>query len=48
MWTPIDLFFIAWYCNFSPCDGARLKVSEVIKQQENKILTESVNLRNDL
>jgi hypothetical protein len=47
MWTPFDILFIAWYCNFSPCDGARLKASEVIDQQENRLILESVKLRND-
>jgi len=48
MWTPIDIFFIAWFCNFSPCEDARLKVSEVIKIKENKILSQSIGLRNDV
>jgi len=45
MWSPIDLFFIAWFCNFSPCQDARLNVSETIKVKENKTIMESVGLR---
>jgi len=47
MWCPIDIFFIAWFCNFSPCQDARLKVSEVIEVKENKIINQSVGLRNE-
>ena len=36
MWTPFDIFFIAWFCNFAPCDNARLIVKETIQHQENK------------
>lgn len=48
MWSPIDIFFIVWFCNFSPCQDARLKVSEAIEAKENKIITQSVRLRDDL
>lgn len=48
MWCPIDIFFIAWFCNFSPCKDARLSVSEVIKAKENKTMRESVGLRNGI
>jgi hypothetical protein len=47
MWTPLDIFFIMWHCNFAPCEDARLNVSKAIKQKENKLIAESVNLRND-
>ena len=47
MWSPIDIFFIAWFCNFSPCGDARLKVSDIVKTKENIILKESVGLRNE-
>jgi len=47
MWSPIDLFFIMWHLNFTPCENARLNVKEIINQKENKIITESVTLRND-
>ena len=47
MWSPIDIFFIAWFCNFSPCQDARLNVSEVIRVKENKIIAQSVGLRNE-
>ena len=47
MWSPIDLFFIMWHINFTPCDNGRLNVKEVIESQENKLIRESVTLRND-
>lgn len=47
MWSPLDLFFIMWHCNFTPCQEARLNVGEIIAQKENKIIAESVTLRND-
>lgn len=46
MWTPIDIFFIAWFCNFSPCQDARLDITEIIKAKENKIISETIGLRN--
>ena len=48
MWSPIDIFFITWFCNFSPCKDARLDVSKIVKFKENKIISQSVGLRNDL
>ena len=42
MWTPFDLFFIIWHCNFSPCQEARLNVKDIIREKENKTITESV------
>ena len=45
MWTPLDIFFIFWHLNFSPCDNARLNVKDVIETQENKAIQESVTLR---
>jgi len=48
MWSPIDIFYIAWFCNFSPCKQARLNVAEMIEIKENKIIAESVGLRNDM
>ena len=48
MWSPIDLFFIMWHLNFTPCENARLNVREIIKQEENKVIRESVGLRNDI
>ena len=45
MWTPLDTFFIIWFCNFAPCQEARLNVSEAINQKENKIIQQSVSLR---
>jgi len=45
MWSPIDIFFIAWFCNFSPCQNARLNVSEIIEAKENKIISQTIGLR---
>ena len=47
MWTPFDIFFIIWHCNFTPCENARLNVTQAIQQQQNKEIAESVTLRND-
>jgi len=48
MWSPIDLFFISWVCNFSPCQEARLNVSEIIEVKENKIISETIGLRDGI
>jgi hypothetical protein len=45
MWCPIDVFFIAWFCNFSPCQEARLNVSEIIEAKENKVISQTIGLR---
>jgi|688.fasta_scaffold06962_36 hypothetical protein len=45
MWCPIDVFFIAWFCNFSPCQDARLNVSEIIEAKENKVISQTIGLR---
>jgi hypothetical protein len=45
MWSPIDIFFIAWFCNFSPCQEARLNVVEIIEAKENKIISQTIGLR---
>jgi len=47
MWTPAEIFYIILHCSLSPCENARLNVKDVIQQQENKVIRESVNLRND-
>ena len=47
MWTPFDMFFMMWHCNFSPCEDARLNVAEILKQKEDKTIIESVKLRNE-
>ena len=47
MWSPIDMFYVIWICNFSPCKEARLNVKQVIDLQENKAIAESVTLRNE-
>lgn len=48
MWSPIDIFFMAWFCNFSPCQNSRLNVSEVIKAKEDRMIKESVGLRDGI
>jgi hypothetical protein len=48
MWSPIDIFYIGWFCNFSPCQDARLNLAKVIEAKENKSIAQSVGLRNDL
>jgi hypothetical protein len=45
MWSPIDIFFIAWFCNFSPCQDARLNIPQIIEARENKIISETIGLR---
>jgi hypothetical protein len=45
MWSPIDIFFIAWFCNFSPCQDARLSVVEIIEAKENKVISQTIGLR---
>lgn len=45
MWSPIDVFFIAWFCNFSPCQDARLSVVEIIETKENKVISQTIRLR---
>lgn len=59
MWTPVEIFFIVWYCNFSPDENARLKVSDlieikeekiiskIVQNKENQIINSSVRLRDD-
>lgn len=47
MWSPIDLFFVMWHCNFAPCQDARLNTKDIIHFQENKVISQSVTLRND-
>jgi hypothetical protein len=47
MWSPLDVFFIMWHLNFIPCENARLNVKDIIEAQENKVIRESVKLRND-
>jgi len=42
MWSPIDVFYIIWMCNFNPCEDARLNVSEVLKTKENKTISQNV------
>jgi hypothetical protein len=48
MWTPVELFYIMLHCSLSPCESARLNVVQIIEQQENKIINESVGLRDGI
>jgi len=47
MWTPIEIFCLTFLLNHSPMANERLSVKEVIEAQENRIIIESVTLRND-
>ena len=60
MWSPADIFFIIWHCNFAPVAEARLNVNDVIEareyalvqkiveSKENEIIRSTIGLRNDL
>jgi hypothetical protein len=48
MWTPIEIFALAFFLNHSPMANERLSVKEVIEAQENKLIMQSVGLRNDI
>lgn len=48
MWTPIDIFALAFLLNHSPMANERLSVKEVIEAQENKLVIQSVGLRNGI
>lgn len=60
MWSPAEVFFIVWHCNFSPMAEARLNVADVIrarevalvqkivKSKENEIIKSTIGLRNEL
>lgn len=59
MWSPLDTFFLMWICNFSHIENGKLKVDQVIEsrektlienivqQKENKIICDTIGLRND-
>jgi len=48
MWTPIEIFALAFFLNHSPMANERLSVREVIEAQENKVIRQSIGLRNDI
>jgi hypothetical protein len=48
MWSPIDVFYIVWLCNFTPCEDARLNVSDFIKTREDKIISQTIGLRDGI
>lgn len=41
MWSPIDILFCVWHCNFAPMPEARLNVSDNLIFQERKLAEES-------
>lgn len=45
MWTPVDIFYLCFILNFNPDSNARLNVSEIIENKENKIIAETISLR---
>jgi len=45
MWTPVDIFYLCFFLNFSPDSNARLNVREAIENKENKVVAESISLR---
>lgn len=45
MWTPADIFYLCFILNFAPDSNARLNVSEIIENKENKIIAETITLR---
>jgi len=45
MWTPVDLFYICFLLNFAPDSNARLNVSDIIENKENKIINQTITLR---
>jgi hypothetical protein len=47
MWTPIEIFALAFLFNHSPMENERLSVKEVIEAREIKAITENIGLRND-
>jgi len=44
MWDPISIFVCMWILN-SGLPDARLKVADVIKAKEQKIISETVKIR---
>jgi len=46
MWTPVDIFYLCFILNMNPDSNARLNVSEIIENKENKIINQTITLRN--
>ena len=46
MWTPADIFYLCFILNMTPDSNARLNVSDIIENKENKIIAETITLRN--
>jgi methyl coenzyme M reductase gamma subunit len=59
MWSPLNVFFVIWICNFTTIQNGRLNVNQVIEsrektliekivqEKENKIICNTIDLRND-
>ena len=59
MWSPIDVFYIVWFFNFSPCQEARLDMNDfakmreanlikkIVQEKEDEIIKSTIGLRND-
>jgi hypothetical protein len=43
MWSPIDILFCAWWCNFAPMPEAKLNVNDALISQERKIAEKEFN-----
>jgi len=48
MWSPVEIFALVFFFNHSPMANERLSVKEVIEAKENKVIRESVTLRDDI
>lgn len=46
MWTPADIFYLCFILNMNPDNNARLNVSDIIENKENKIINQTITLRN--
>jgi hypothetical protein len=44
MWTPIEILFCVWHCNFAPIPEGRLNVADALISQERKIAEKEFNL----
>ena len=44
MWTPIEILFCVWHCNFAPMPESRLNTADTLISQERKIAEKEFNL----
>lgn len=42
MWSPIDILFCVWHCNFAPMPEGRLNVSDTLISQERNVAEENL------